>query len=38
VLDAFAVLWSTMRFRSGVHREFGDGQLDDCGIPMRIVC
>ena len=38
VLDAFAVLWSTIRFRSGVHREFGDGQLDDCGIPMRIVC
>jgi len=38
VLDAYAVLWSTMRFRSGVHRQFGDGQLDERGIPMRIVC
>jgi predicted RNase H-like nuclease len=38
VLDAYAVLWSTMRFRSGEHREFGDGRLDNCGIPMRIVC
>jgi len=38
VLDAYAVLWSTMRFRSDVHRQFGDGQLDDRGIPMRIIC
>jgi len=38
VLDAYAVLWSTMRFRSGVHREFGDGQMDERGIAMRIVC
>jgi len=38
VLDAYAVLWSTIRFRAGEHRQFGDGQLDDCGIEMRIIC
>ena len=38
LLDAYAVLWSTMRFRSDVHRQFGDGQLDERGIPMRIIC
>jgi predicted RNase H-like nuclease len=38
LLDAYAVLWSTQRYRRGVHRQFGDGQLDERGIEMRIVC
>jgi predicted RNase H-like nuclease len=38
LLDAYAVLWSAQRFRRGVHRQFGDGQRDDRGIEMRIVC
>ncbi len=38
LLDAFAVLWSTQRFRGGIHRSFGDGALDGRGRPMRIVC
>ena len=38
LLDAYAVLWSAQRFRSGVHRQFGDGQHDERGIEMRIVC
>jgi len=38
VLDAYAVLWSTLRFSSNEHRLFGNGQPDDLGIPMRIVC
>ena len=38
LLDAYAVLWSTQRYRRGVHRQFGDGQRDERGIEMRIVC
>ena len=38
LLDAYAVLWSAQRYRSGVHRQFGDGQFDERGIEMRIVC
>lgn len=38
VLDALAVLWSTHRFAAGVHRTFGDGEVDGRGLPMRIVC
>ena len=38
LLDAYAVLWSAQRYRSGVHRQFGDGQHDERGIEMRIVC
>ncbi|MEO8264542.1 MAG: DUF429 domain-containing protein [Ilumatobacteraceae bacterium] len=38
LLDAYAVLWSTLRYRRGEHRVFGDGQRDARGIEMRIVC
>jgi predicted RNase H-like nuclease len=38
MLDAYAVLWSAMRFQRGEHRVFGDGQRDARGIEMRIVC
>ena len=38
LLDAYAVLWSAQRYGRGVHRQFGDGQRDDRGIEMRIVC
>jgi len=37
VLDAHAVLWSALRFSNGTHRTLGDGSLDACGLPMRIV-
>lgn len=37
VLDAQAVLWSTLRFVRGVHETLGDGSVDECGLPMRIV-
>lgn len=37
VLDAQAVLWSTLRFVRGVHETLGDGSIDECGLPMRIV-
>jgi predicted RNase H-like nuclease len=38
MLDAYAVLWSVMRFQRGDHRVFGDGERDARGIEMRIVC
>jgi predicted RNase H-like nuclease len=38
VLDAYAVLWSTMRFVSNEHLVFGDGQVDEHGIAMCIIC
>ena len=38
MLDAYAVLWSAQRYRNGIHRQFGDGQHDERGIEMRIVC
>jgi predicted RNase H-like nuclease len=38
MLDAYAVLWSTLRFRRGEHVVFGDGQRDQRGFEMRIVC
>ncbi|MBK5332954.1 MAG: DUF429 domain-containing protein [Ilumatobacteraceae bacterium] len=38
LLDAYAVLWSARRYQRGAHRQFGDGQRDDRGIEMRIVC
>ena len=38
LLDAYAVLWSALRYRRGVHQQFGDGQCDGRGIEMRIVC
>lgn len=38
LLDAYAVLWSALRYRRGVHRQFGDDQFDVRGIEMRIVC
>ena len=38
VLDAYAVLWSTFRFLHGEHIVFGDGQRDERGLEMRIVC
>jgi hypothetical protein len=37
VLDAHAVLWSALRFANNTHRTLGDGSLDACGLPMRIV-
>jgi len=37
VLDAYAVLWSTLRYSMGTHSEFGDGSYDEYGLPMRIV-
>lgn len=37
VLDAHAVLWSALRYVAGAHRSLGDGSLDRCGLPMRIV-
>jgi predicted RNase H-like nuclease len=36
--DAYAVLWSTLRFAAGKHIELGDGTCDGRGLPMRIVC
>jgi predicted RNase H-like nuclease len=38
VLDAYAVLWSVMRFQRGEHHSFGDGSRDPRGIEMRIIC
>jgi predicted RNase H-like nuclease len=38
LLDAYAVLWSAQRYLRGVHQQFGDGQRDERGIEMRIVC
>jgi predicted RNase H-like nuclease len=38
VHDAYAVLWSAMRFARGDHHTFGDGCRDARGIEMRIVC
>jgi predicted RNase H-like nuclease len=38
LLDAYAVLWSVIRFRRNEHRVFGDGSRDPRGIEMRIVC
>ncbi|MEY2582990.1 MAG: hypothetical protein QOE09_2839 [Ilumatobacteraceae bacterium] len=38
MLDAYAVLWSTLRFSRGDHVVFGDGQRDERGIEMRIIC
>lgn len=37
VLDAYAVLWSALRYAQGLHESFGDGSRDSCGLPMRIV-
>jgi predicted RNase H-like nuclease len=37
VLDAFAVLWSAERYSRGEHLTHGDGELDQHGLPMRIV-
>lgn len=37
VLDAYAVLWSALRYSDGVHHALGDGAVDECGLPMRIV-
>jgi len=37
VLDAYAVLWSAERFARGEHLTFGDGSVDELGLPMRIV-
>lgn len=37
VLDAFAVLWSVRRYANGTHVEFGGGEVDAVGRPMRIV-
>jgi hypothetical protein len=36
-LDAFAVLSSALRHLRGDFEELGDGQLDQCGLPMRMV-
>ena len=36
VLDALVGLWVAMRVRSGATRVFG-GELDACGVPMRMV-
>jgi len=38
MLDAYAVLWSTMRLERNEHQLFGDGHLDERGISMFIVC
>jgi predicted RNase H-like nuclease len=37
VLDAYAVLWSAMRYAENEHVELGDGARDHYGLPMRIV-
>jgi len=37
VLDAYAVLWSALRFARGAHVTFGGGSTDALGLPMRIV-
>jgi predicted RNase H-like nuclease len=36
--DAYAVLWSTDRYARGEHVTFGDDELDERGLPMRVVC
>lgn len=38
LLDAYAVLWSAIRFVRGEHVVFGDGSRDERGLEMRIVC
>ena len=37
VLDAYAVLWSALRFDRREHVVFGDNERDDLGLVMRIV-
>lgn len=37
VLDAYAVLWSALRFSRGEHRVIGSDPDDTCGLPVRIV-
>lgn len=39
ILDAYAALWSALRFRrgSGKHAQLGPGERDDSGVLMRIV-
>lgn len=39
LLDAYAALWSALRFAAGPgrYRELGDGLLDDHGLSQRIV-
>ena len=37
VLDAHAVLWSTLRFVRNEHASYGDEALDAVGLTMRIV-
>jgi threonine dehydratase len=37
VLDAYAGLWTALRFRDRRHHELGGGERDACGLPMRIV-
>ena len=37
VVDAYAVLWSAVRYERGEHLTFGDGARDAFGTVMRIV-
>ena len=37
VLDACAVLWSARRYAAGASVAFGGGEVDERGLPMRIV-
>jgi hypothetical protein len=36
VLDAYATLWTALRWARGEAEVLG-GEVDDCGVPMRIV-
>ena len=37
LLDAYAALWSALRFAAGTHRTLGDGRRDACGLLQRVV-
>jgi predicted RNase H-like nuclease len=37
VLDAFAVLWTAIRFAAGQHTVLGDGARDEAGLRMEII-
>jgi predicted RNase H-like nuclease len=37
LLDAYAALWTALRFLAGVHTELGDGTRDEFGLRQRII-
>lgn len=38
ILDAAVLAWTARRHRAGRTTVLGDGRVDGCGLPMRIVC